>query len=626
MPVERRGAITGSVSFSSVSPSKRTMATAGFGFGAPSSAAPATPAFGATPAPAFGAAPAVAAPAFGAAAPAGGGFGFGGATPAPAPAAAGFGGFGSPAPTPAPGGLGGFGAPAPAASGGLFGAPAPAGGSLFGATPAPAPGGFGGFGSPAPAAPGGFGAPSPSAGGGLFGAPAPAPGGFGAPAPAYGAPAAPAYGAPQQQQPPPPAISGNMPYSQLPPDQKQAIDVLHNAMMEHKRTLLHVSSMAPKLLQKSVQQADAAAGQELPLVNITGQLTTEVNHLLQQLKTLQETVQYTEKLYEQSTLQAFMFAKWPTEAAASRRGITLSKPPASSNPDADMQAKLQQGLDRQLAFVDRVELMPSPYLWQTLEDMDQRLQNFKGHITTLQQQLEYSKRSTEEDIHVTSIVQMQNESIWKLASQWTILHNKVEQVKNSYRMYEKGDNILEMADQAERDHQQQMDHALRSHLIKTVPTGPAPAPAGGGLYGATPAPAAGGLFGAKPAPASGGLFGAPSPAPAGGGLFGAPAPAPAGGGLFGAPAPAAAPAGAFGAAAPAGAFGAPAAPAPGGFGAPAAPAGGGLFGAPAAAPAFGAAPAPAAGAFSFGGAAAPAPTTSTSTPKSKNKGRSTRRR
>jgi hypothetical protein len=626
MPAERRGAITGSVSLSSVSPSTRNMASSGFGFGA---AAPATPAFGSTPAPAFGAAPAPAfgaapapafgaapAPAFGAApapAPAGGGFGFGGSTPAPA--SGGFGGFGSPAPAPSSGGFG-FGGPAPAPSSGLFGAPAPAGGGLYGSTPAPASGGFG-FGSPTPA-PGAFGAPSsgslygapsPSSGGGLFGAPAPTPGGFGAPA--YGAPA-PAYGAPQQ--PPPPAISGNMPYSQLPPDQKQAIDALHNAMMEHKRTLLQVSSMAPKLLQKPVQQADAAAGQELPLVNITGQLTTEVNHLLQQLKTLQETVQYTQQLYEQSTLQAFMFAKWPTEAVASRRGITLTKAPASSDPDADMQAKLQQGLDRQLAFVDRVELMPSPYLWQTLEDMEQRLQNFKGHITTLQQQLDYSKRSKQEDIHVTSVVQMQNESIWKLASQWTILHNKVEQVKNSYRMYEKGDNILDLADQAERDHQQQMDHALRLHLIKTVPTGPAPAPAGVGLYGSTPA--SGGLFGSTPAPAGGGLFGAPSPGPTGGGLFGAPAPAPVGGGLFGASAPAQAATGAFGAPAPA----------PGGglFGV-AAPAGGGIVGAPAPTPAFGA-PAPAAGGFSFGGAAVPAPTPSVSTPKSKNKGRSTRRR
>lgn len=151
---------------------------------------------------------------------------------------------------------------------------------------------------------------------------------------------------------------------------------------------------------------------------------------------------------------------------------------------------------------------------------------------------------------------------------------------------------------------------------------PAPAPAGGGLFGApaaapggfgAPAPgmfgapaAAPGAFGAPAAPGgfgapatAPGMFGAPAAAPGGFGAaapggFGAPAPAP---GMFGAPA--AAP-GAFGAppAAP-GLFGSPA-PAPGAFGAPA-PVGGGLFGAPAAAPgAFGAPAAP-------GGFGAPAP-------------------
>jgi len=151
-------------------------APAGGLFGTPAPA----PAFGApAPAPAFGAAPAPATGGlFGAPAPAGGLFG------APAPAA----------PAPA-GGL--FGAtPAPAPAGGLFGAPAPATGGLFGATPAPAPAG-GLFGAPAPAPSGGlFGATATAAKpGGLFGAPAPAPGGlFGAPAPApsgglFGAPA-----------------------------------------------------------------------------------------------------------------------------------------------------------------------------------------------------------------------------------------------------------------------------------------------------------------------------------------------------------------------------------------------------------------------------------------------------
>ena len=131
---------------------------------------------------------------------------------------------------------------------------------------------------------------------------------------------------------------------------------------------------------------------------------------------------------------------------------------------------------------------------------------------------------------------------------------------------------------------------------------PTPAPSGFGApatpFGA-PAPApSGGLFGSSAPAPSGGLFGAPAPsgfgapAPASGGLFGAsaPAPAPTGFGGFGAPAPAPS---AFGAQASAPAFGAPA-PSGGLFGSPAPAPSGGMFGAPAPAPSGGmfGAPAP----------------------------------
>ncbi|GMI20877.1 hypothetical protein TeGR_g6930, partial [Tetraparma gracilis] len=137
-----------------------------------------------------------AAPAFGSAAPAPGGFSFGAASPAPAAPA-----FGA--------------APAPAAPPPLFGAAAgaapgaaPAAAPLFGAAPAaPAAAVFGA--APAPAS---FGAaPAPASFGG-----APAPALFGAPAPAQsslfaavaGAPAAPAWGAPAPVWgAPPPALA-----------------------------------------------------------------------------------------------------------------------------------------------------------------------------------------------------------------------------------------------------------------------------------------------------------------------------------------------------------------------------------------------------------------------------------
>ena len=424
-------------------------------------------------------------------------------------------------------------------------------------------------------------------------------------------------------------------YTSLNPDQKRAIDALHEAMMQHKRTILQVSTMAPKLLQPSPQQADVAAGQELPLATVTSQLKTEVHQLQLKMKAIQEAVDRTKQLYEIATVQAVMFAKWPTEAVAMRRGVHLSKQPASESSVfsaeasmADTQAQIQRLLDRQLVRVDRLEHMPSPYLWQLIDDMESRLSALQNSITILKQQLENSKRQRPDDIHVTSIMQMQEEAIYKLVGQWTALQKQVEKLRSSYRLYEKGDNVLELADQAERDRQQQLEHQLRLQMVKVMPaTAPAPAPTqGGGLFGST-APAPGGSLFGTPAPApSGGLFGSfGAPAPATGGLFGSatttglfgitPAPAP-GGGLFGSTAPAPAPGGLFGTSSTP------------------APATGGLFGtttsaAPAftattpATPAFGSTPAPAA--FSFGSTGTTTSTTS-STPKAKNKSRSSRRR
>ena len=582
-----------------------------------------------------------------------GGFSFG-STPAPAPSGGGFS-FGTPAPAPAYSmGTSGFGTPAPAA-------PAPASGgfsSFSGFTPAPAPG-----------TSSLFGAPSPGAGGSsLFGAPAAAPSTslFGAPAPA-------SYG----QAPPGattsavPGLAGHLPYSALPADQKMAIDRLYQSMMQHKRAVLQTSSMAPKMLSKP-QQADIAGGtQELPLESNVIKLTSQVEQLQDQINALRHGVEYTQTLYESSTSQAFMFAQWPTEAVAARRGVPLEKP--RNTMDKEMQIKLRQILDKEMAHVDRVERMPSPYLWQVLEQMEQRLFQFQGQMESLKQALQNSKKVNSEDVNLLNILRVQDRAIWQIATALANAHGHVDQLRANYRHYEKGTNVLDAADQEERQRQLYLDHKLSEQMVKSMPSasarpgappapsstlfGSGPAPSTSGLFGA-PAPS-GGLFGA-PAP-SGGLFGAPAPAPSGG-LFGAPAPAPSGG-LFGAPAPAptgglfgtpAPSSGGFGlgttpASAPSGGlFGSTPAPAPstGLFGATTpspAPVGGGLFGSTTQAPApfGGAAPTPAGGGgFSFGGASATAPapafggfgsgassqSSTTSTPKAKNKSRSTRRR
>ena len=91
-----------------------------------------------------------------------------------------------------------------------------------------------------------------------------------------------------------------MSYSSLQSDQKNTIDTVHDAIMNHKRTVLAVSTMAPKLLDKKSQQADIAAGQQnivgLP-VTLEG-LTGKVLQLEQQLKSLRESVLTTRQNYE----------------------------------------------------------------------------------------------------------------------------------------------------------------------------------------------------------------------------------------------------------------------------------------------------------------------------------------
>ncbi|KAL7544023.1 hypothetical protein ACHAXR_013475, partial [Thalassiosira sp. AJA248-18] len=311
-------------------------------------------------------------------APAAGGFSFGGGAPAAAAAPAPTSLFGQPAPAPATTGGGLFGAPAapaPAATGGgLFGAPAPApaGGGLFGSTPAPAPGGglFGStapapvaggglFGStaPAPATTGLFGSTPAPAAGGLFGAtPAPSPAGglFGATAPL----AAPPMAMAQQQHP----FSGNTPYSQLPDNAKRAIDQIYQLMMQHRRTLASVKTMAPSLLVvenapqdgsggnvnsargENPSPADAAAGSPRrtipsgkatttsapldpssePLPQQMTALQTQIQTLLQSAESNLTEAQQLKGRVGEAAVQAKMHGAWPIENVAARRGVALS--------------------------------------------------------------------------------------------------------------------------------------------------------------------------------------------------------------------------------------------------------------------------------------------------------------
>ena len=570
-------------------------------------------------------------------------FSFGASAPAPAGGSS-FSFGASTAPAPALGGFG-FGAPSPAplafgTKPSMFGSsPAPAGGSsLFGSTPAPASGGFG------------FGSSAPVPGGGLFGSPAPS--AFGVAASAFGStpstgnfgptPPAATYGPPAA-----PGISYQSMYSALNPQAQQAINSIHEQMLRHRRSMMQVETMGPALL-RDVKPGEPAAG---PSTSLKEQLAVlernlaEINDTLQKCGT--EAMVLRGK-FEQSTTQSLMYGIWPIEALAARRGVMLTSM-ETTKKDPSVQEQLRKQLDMQTAYVDRIEEIPSPFMWQQLADMENRFTELTHNIQSLQQQLEMSQ--TINNIGIVSVIQQQTECLRRMHHAVVDVHSSMEGLRNRYSRWERGSNVLEKAIIEDEVHRRRNEEQVKIAYIKAAQTQqqnvtPAPGasvPAPSGLFGSTPS--SGGLFGNSLAPTSagGGLFGSvPAPTPVGGGLFGiTPAPAPVGGGLFGStPAPAPVGGGLFAStSAPApvggGLFGSTSAPGTGGlFGStPSTQASGGLFDTAASGgpPAFGTAPTP-----SFGAHLAPASdasggfgtfaSSSSFTPKSKKSTSSSRRR
>lgn len=451
-------------------------------------------------------------------------------------------------------------APTPAFSfGGTPAAPAPpAGGFSFGGNAAPAPPAFGvaptaAFGSPASAA--GFGAPStpafgaaPSSSGFSFGtssAPAPsifgtptaaAPsvfGGFGSPAPAFGAATGPATAAAQAVQ-----VSGGTPYLGLPSEIRQAIDTIHESIMKHKRAMISLQSMAPKALLPEDPLKMGTLGlrtdpeHPAPLAATIRQLHQNIASLENE-NGLQITVESFKADYETLNKQAVMYGEWQIESLAVRRGVHL-KQQQSSQTDGkgsmgqnSAKAQLQAALDRQLAHVDRLDRMPSLYLWQVLEDFEKRLQNLKHHAGIVRQQIQNSA-SSEEPADIPSILQSQHRAVYNVLARLSNLHAQVEYLRNQYRFFEKGDNILQRAHFEEQQRNQRLNDHIQMQYVQAAAISthaqPAAAPASG-AFTSTVQPSAFGL-GTTPAPA----FGAPASTPAFGtaarNAFGA-APAPA---------------------------------------------------------------------------------------------------
>lgn len=434
--------------------------------------------------------------------------------------------------------------------------------SSFGGTPAPSTGYS--FGSQAPA-------PSNSAF--SYGAPAPAAGApstgysFGATVPgsspsntSFGSSTFSGFGSPSLAPGMNPAIyqqdatiSGGTPYSALPPDIRQAIDKIHEAMMNHKRTVNGFRSMGPSLLlpaNKSstvvVTHGSGSTTESLPVLikRLQGTITQLESEV--RLQALADVCkgEY-ETLYKQSVQ-----GLWTMEALANYRNVHLKavqsdrKLQEASSPST--QAQLRQVLDLQMAHVDRLEKMPSPYLWHVLHDMNTRLSNLEKRMWMAQQQAQNGLR-TGGQARISEEIYKQMHQVTRATKVIQKLHLETDNIRNIYRFYEKGENVLDKAYYIEQSRERHLDDLIRYEYVKASATSatqghipPALGPAAGGFGASTfsttasaPSSSFGGFGGfGSPSPAS--TFGSTTPA-----TLNAPAPAPA---MFGSTATTPAPA------------------------------------------------------------------------------------
>jgi len=455
-------------------------------------------------------------------------------------------------------------------------------------------------------------------------------------------------------------VNGQIPYASLPPVYKKAIDDIHDKIWNHKRAMARVSTMAPVLLRPPQEEADAAASGGGGTSSLPNQLKLLEEQILQleiQLSSSANDALTLKQTYETSTTQSILHGIWPIEALAARKGVKLRTTTSSSSQQQQQQQQnatsaivtsaqqqqqqgiqlqqqqqqhtatnyssspatmtiteqIRKSLELQAAQVDRLEKIPSPYMWKTLEDTETRLDQLRSKIDAIGMELQ--QRNKIETMGLTSVVQSQTDQLLRLSTSIGRLQREMEMLRNKYNSWENtSKNVLTQQRIKDLETQQKQEERIKIAYLKiAAKSQPVAQPvaqptsafggagtSGGGLFGSTkpsglfgsaPAPSSG-LFGSAPAPGGGGVFGsAPAPTGGGGSLFGNTTAPSAGGGVFGNTlAPAAG--NVFGAKPPAssGVFGSTtataAAPSGGLFSNAPAPSGG-LFGSTTPAPAFG---------------------------------------
>ena len=186
-------------------------------------------------------------------------------------------------------------------------------------------------------------------------------------------------------------------------------------MMQHRRTLASVKTMAPALLadqsstgdstNEKVSPADAAAGSPKRTTSQTDEtlsqqmvgLNSQIQTLLQSAESNMTEAHQLKSRAGEATAQAKLHGAWPVENVAARRGVALSSirealndPSGQSSAGSNSKGKpassvnvsgmtnldaiaLQQIMDIRASHVDRVEAMPSPYYYEVLHNFEQRV-------------------------------------------------------------------------------------------------------------------------------------------------------------------------------------------------------------------------------------------------------------
>ena len=146
--------------------------------------------------------------------------------------------------------------------------------------------------------------------------------------------------------------------------------------------------------------------------------------------------------------------------------------------------------------VDRIdsERLPSPYLWQLLEDMEgriARLHEDERHYPLMLQLLlpaqQQSSPPTSNTIQtifsVATAVQTQQQALWTAVQQAAARSARVDQVRRQYDNYSRrtrtrtrhhypysNGNVLEAARRQEREHQQRIEDQIRGMYVQVAGT------------------------------------------------------------------------------------------------------------------------------------------------------------